>query len=146
MPDERCLTVPGRLDQLITISEFIAQIAHQTKLDERTTFHIQMAVDEACTNVIQHAYQDIEAGEITITCCCTDDELTVTIQDHGRPFDPAAVPPPDLNADLKDRREGGLGLYFMHRLMDEVRFDFNDKIGNTVTMVKRITPPSQQDH
>lgn len=145
MPNECHLTVPGRLDQLITISEFIAQAARQSKLDERTTFHIQMAVDEACTNVIQHAYRGIEEGEITLTCRCTDDMFTVIIQDHGRPFDPTEVPSPDLSADLEDRREGGLGLYFMHRLMDEVRFDFNNKAGNTVTMIKRIPPQSQRD-
>jgi serine/threonine-protein kinase RsbW len=143
MPDECHLTVPGRLDQLITISEFIDRAAHQARLDERTTFHIQMAVDEACTNVVQHAYRGIEGREIILTCRWTNDVFTVTIQDHGHPFDPTTVPLPDLSADLEDRREGGLGLYFMNRLMDEVRFDFDAETGNTVTMIKRITPQAQ---
>jgi serine/threonine-protein kinase RsbW len=146
MSDECHITVPGRLDQLITISEFIAQAAHQARLDERNTFHIQMAVDEACTNVIQHAYQDIEDGEIEISCRYTDDLFTVTIRDHGHPFDPTSIPPPDLNADLEKRREGGLGLYFMRRLMDEVRFSFDTETGNTVTMIKRIAPRPTNEH
>jgi len=146
MPEECRLTVPGRLDQLIIISEFIAQAARQAGLDERTVFHVQMAVDEACTNVIQHAYQGIEDGEITLACRRTDDTFVITIQDHGRPFDPTTVPPPDLGADLDVRRLGGLGLYFMHRLMDEVRFEFDAETGNTVTMIKRIAPRPQGDH
>ena len=146
MPNECHITVPGRLDQLITISEFIAQAAHQARLDERTTFHIQMAVDEACTNVIQHAYKDIKDGRIEITCRYADEEFTVVIQDHGHPFDPAAIPLPDLNADLEKRREGGLGLYFMRRLMDEVRFSFDAEAGNTVTMIKRVAPQPTNEH
>jgi len=145
MPDKSCLTVPGRLDQLIIISEFIAQAARQAGLDERDVFHVQTAVDEACTNVIQHAYQGIEGGEIILTCRRTDDTFIVTVRDHGRPFDPSAVPPPDLGTDLNARRVGGLGLYFMRRLMDEVHFEFDDKTGNTVTMVKRIGPRPQDD-
>jgi serine/threonine-protein kinase RsbW len=146
MPDECRLTVPGRLDQLITISEFIAQAARQAGLDERAVFHVQMAVDEACTNVIQHAYRGIEGRKIFLTCRRTDDTFMVTIQDHGHPFDPTTVPLPDLSADLNVRRVGGLGLYFMRRLMDEVRFEFDDKTGNTVTMIKRIVPRPQDDH
>lgn len=146
MSHECHLTVPSRLDQLTTISEFVAQASQQARLDERTTFHIQMAVDEACTNVIQHAYQGTESGEIILTCRWTEDTFTVTVQDHGRPFDPSAIPPPDLSTDLEQRREGGLGLYFMRRLMDEVRFEFDAERGNTVTMIKHITPSSQNEH
>ncbi|MDY7042102.1 MAG: ATP-binding protein [Chloroflexota bacterium] len=146
MPDGYRLTVPAQLDQLITISEFIAHAAHQTNLDERTVFQVQMAVDEACTNIIQHAYQGLESGEITINCHRTNDSFVVTIQDHGRAFDPTAVPPPDLSADIEARRVGGLGLYFMRRLMDEVCFEFDEKVGNTVTMTKRIAPRPRRDH
>ncbi|MGA9348407.1 MAG: ATP-binding protein [Anaerolineae bacterium] len=60
----------------------------------------------------------------------------VTIRDHGRPFDPEAVPPPNFTSSLAERREGMLGLHFMRQLMDEVCFRF-DAEGNKLTMVKR---------
>ena len=61
----------------------------------------------------------------------------VTLRDHGRRFDPASVPEPDLHSDLEDRDIGGLGLYFVRKLMDEVCFEFIPGSGNLVTMVKR---------
>jgi serine/threonine-protein kinase RsbW len=63
--------------------------------------------------------------------------LTVVLRDKGRFFDPTSVPDPDLQANLEDRTGGGLGLYFMRQLMDEVHFEFTPGSGNLLTMVKR---------
>jgi anti-sigma regulatory factor (Ser/Thr protein kinase) len=95
-----------------------------------------MAVDEACTNIIEHAYGDAP-GDIHLGCRVAPGECVITIRDRGRPFDPESVPPPDLTCDLEDRRAGGLGLYLMRKLMDEVRFSFDPDKGNQVVMIKR---------
>ena len=63
--------------------------------------------------------------------------LTVILQDFGRPFNPKSVREPDIHAPLKLRKEGGLGLFFIRKLMDEVHFDFSKESGNQLTMVKR---------
>ena len=96
-----------------------------------------MAVDEACCNIIEHAYGGEGRGDVECSCRVNDEGLTVTLRDRGRPFDPSGVPEPDLQADLEDRDVGGLGLYFMRKLMDEVRFEFTPGAGNALTMVKR---------
>jgi anti-sigma regulatory factor (Ser/Thr protein kinase) len=111
--------------------------AQAAGLNEKATFEVQMAVDEACTNVIKHSYREEEYGEIALRCEHTENDFVVTIRDHGQPFNPENVPLPDLKCGLDKRRHGGLGLYFMRRLMDEVRFHF-DAEGNELTMVKRI--------
>jgi serine/threonine-protein kinase RsbW len=59
------------------------------------------------------------------------------LRDHGRPFDPSNVPEPNVNAALEDREEGGLGLYLIRKLMDEVDFEFTPDSGNVLIMVKR---------
>jgi serine/threonine-protein kinase RsbW len=100
-------------------------------------FHVQMAVDEACSNVIEHAYQGQDKGEITLSCDCHAEEWIIQIYDQGRAFDPDSVPEPDLNASLDEVKTGGLGLYFMHQLMDEVEFSFDEEKGNRLRMVKR---------
>jgi anti-sigma regulatory factor (Ser/Thr protein kinase) len=130
------LTVDGRLENLATITDFVTRAARASGLDEGATFEVQMAVDEACTNIIQHSYGGEGKGEIALRCELVDGDFVITIRDHGRPFDPECVPAPDLTCSLAERREGMLGLYFMRQLMDEVCFRF-DAEGNELTMVKR---------
>ena len=105
---------------------------------------MQLAVDEACSNIVEHAYGGEGRGDIECTCRVNDEGLTVILQDCGRPFDPSLVPEPNASPNLDDETctGGGLGLYFMRQLMDEVRFEFTPDSGNVVTMVKRKEPTS----
>jgi len=142
MDTSQTLTFPGRFDSLAAISEFVVRAAEAAGLDAHAIYAVQMAVDEACSNIIEHAYGGEGHGTIECTCRIKDDELTVTLRDHGRPFDPTSVPEPDLHASLEERSGGGLGLYFMRQLMDEVHFEFTPDPGNVLTMVKRKEAPS----
>jgi len=127
----------GQFDSLVEISEFVTRAAGDVGLSDESVYAVEMAVDEACTNIIEHAYGGEGRGDIECTCQINGNKLTVTLQDRGRSFDPSSVPEPDVNAALEDRQEGGLGLYLMHRLMDEVHFEFTPDSGNVLTMVKR---------
>ena len=133
------LTVPGRFEYLAQIAEFVTQTAREAGLTDDDVFHVEMAVDEACSNVIEHAYAD-KAGEIELSCAVPEyGRLEIVIHDHGDPYDPESVPEPRVgdSAGLDSMQEGGLGLYFMRKLMDEVRFSFAPGHGNTLYMVKR---------
>ncbi len=130
-------TFPGRFESLVRISDFVARVAQAAGLDTRAVYDVQMAVDEACANIIEHAYGGEDRGDIECTCCADKEGLTVTLRDHGHPFDPASVPEPNLHASLEERKEGGLGLYFIRRLMDEAHFEFTPDSGNILTMIKR---------
>lgn len=137
MSIKRRLTVPGRFEYLATIADFIAETGRDAGFDQDLIFHVQMAVDEACSNVIEHAYGGQDKGDITLRCVCNGKEWVVSIHDTGRAFDPSLVPEPDLNANVDDIKTGGLGLYFMRQLMDEVEFSFDENKGNELRMVKR---------
>ena len=63
--------------------------------------------------------------------------MTIQLRDYGSPFDPSCVSDPDLECDLEERGEGGLGLYIMRRLMDKIHFEYSSESGNVLTMVKR---------
>jgi anti-sigma regulatory factor (Ser/Thr protein kinase) len=76
-------------------------------------------------------------GDITLSCDCNEKEFVIAIYDTGHAFDPDSVPPPELTTNLDDITTGGLGLYFMHQLMDEVEFSFDTEKGNKLRMVKR---------
>ena len=130
------LQVPGRFDRLEQISKFIEQAGLDAGLDDTSICRCQLAVDEACTNIIEHAYEGEGRGNIELWCEAEPGELTITIEDQGKPFEPNSVPEPQLNTNLDDMQVGGLGLYFMRQVMDAVEFSYEDGC-NKLVLVKR---------
>jgi serine/threonine-protein kinase RsbW len=125
------------LTELATIRDFVARTGRDLGLPERMIYDLTLAVDEACSNVIRHAYGG-QAGTIEVRVQSHDGCVRVTIRDWGEAFDPAAVPVPDVGAPLEQRPLGGLGLFLMRQAMDDVEFEFDPVCGNTLTMTKRI--------
>jgi anti-anti-sigma factor len=136
MAETRCLEVRGRYQNIPGIAEFVNEAALAAGLSTDEAFHCQLSADEACTNVIEHAYGAEDAGRIEVTCVIDPGIITVRIVDYGQPFDPGAVPEPADTNELDQIEPGGIGLHLMRKLMDEVRFEFGDS-HNTLTMVKR---------
>ena len=134
------LEIEGKLENLSLIGDFIGDTMRSFGLDNHKIFDVQMAVDEACTNIIEYGYANAnEVGTIDIACQRKGEEIVVVIKDRGKPFDPTSVQPPDLNASLEERKTGGLGIYFMKKLMDEVKYEFKDG-KNVLTMVVSSSP------
>jgi serine/threonine-protein kinase RsbW len=133
-------TFPGRFDSLTAINRFVTRFAETAGLGPKATYDVQMAVDEACSNIIEHAYGGQGRGPIECTCRVHDDQLIVILNDYGCPFDPSSVPRPDLCANLDKRNSGGLGLFFIQQLMDQVQFASKPGVGNTLTLIKRRKP------
>lgn len=131
------LRVKAKAENLARIAAFMNHVAERCDLGPKDAFDIQMAVDEACTNIIEHGYQGDEAGIIEISYAYTEDECCITLRDYGASFSPDEVPEPDINAPLEERPIGGLGLFFMRQLMDSVEFEFDPDEGNVLTMIKR---------
>ncbi len=121
---QEIVVFPAQFENLDHVREFVGQAAQKCGLDSSDIYAVQLAVDEAFTNIIEHAYGGECLDKIECKCQIAALDLTVTLRDCGSPFDPSAVPDPDLNADLEDRDIGGLGLYFIRQLMDEVEFSF----------------------
>lgn len=136
MAERHELCVNSRLSNLATIADFVAERARLAQLDDDQVFDVQMAVDEACTNIMEHAYRGRQ-GEVRVCCYEESNDFVVCIYDGGAAFDPATVPDPDVSGPLEERDVGGLGLFFMRRLMDEVRFGFDPATGNELIMRKR---------
>ena len=135
--DNYQLTVAGHFKNLAQISDFVHQAAVKASLDERAIFAVKMAVDEACTNIIQHAYGGEGRGEIQLRCETQAEGLQVTIYDQGTPFAPSQVPELDTQAPLQQRRPGGMGMFFIGNLVDSVEFKFGTPQGNQLTLFKR---------
>lgn len=126
---------PARFESLASISQFVRQAAEQAGLDSTRTYHVESAVDEACSNIIEHAYGKYSTGVIECTCQVDETALTITLRDHGRPFNPNAIQEPDTATPLEERTDHGLGMLFIRKWMDEIRYEFSEQ-GNTLTLVK----------
>ncbi len=133
------LHIEASLDALAKISDFIVEQARAAGFDEHATWEVQLAVDEATTNVIQHGYGE-KQGYIKLITEIHGDEFKISIYDDGQRFDPNNVPEPDFDSPLEERRTGGLGLYLMRKLMDRVDFRF-DNSQNILVMTKQIKQP-----
>jgi serine/threonine-protein kinase RsbW len=146
MSQKQDLTVLGEYDQIRETCDFVCKGARLAGFDETAVFHIELACDEACTNIIEHAYGDEKPGLINISYETADNKFIVTFHDNGRTFDPDSVPlPPTVQADAatdtalhETLKEGGLGLHFMRQLMDSVTFQSDPQEGNTLIMVKEL--------
>jgi serine/threonine-protein kinase RsbW len=134
------LEVENNLDKLPVIGDFVAETLTTFGADAATINRVQLVIDEASTNVIKYAYSG-GTGRLKLALELAGDELTVTLTDWGTPFDPNTVPPPDLEADLDERKIGGLGIYFMRKLMDQVNYTFDPVEGNRLTMKKHLVKP-----
>jgi len=133
---------PAEYNFLDEVRDFVKSKAEIYGLDSSQTYAVELAVDEAFTNIIEHAYGGECAEEIECTCQISHEGLIITLKDCGTTFNPAVVPEPNLEADLENRQVGGLGLYFIRRLMDDVQFSiqqsgFDNRDCNVLRMVKR---------
>lgn len=130
------LIVASRLENLAKIADFVTTATHQAGLSDRAAYGVQMAVDEACTNVIEHAYGNQNNGDIRITYQLEATCLRLIITDKGTPFDPSIVAKPDPNAPLEARSSRGMGMFLMRNLVDEIEYQFQTPQGNQLIMVK----------
>lgn len=131
-------TYEANFENLDEIREFVGDAARQVGFSEREIYAIQLAADEASSNIIEHAYAGTTGGKLEIELIISGNELKIIMRDRGRSFDPSSVPEPNVKADLSERKIGGLGMYLMRQLMDEVTYQSSPEQGNTLIMIKRL--------
>ncbi len=127
----------GRYDSLNEIREFIAQAAQEAQLDSQGVYAMQLAVDEACCNIIDHAYGGEDRGVIDCQVDVRNDGLLVTLIDRGRSFDPHNVPSPPIGKPLKQVKPRGVGLYLIKKMVDKLEYRSSSDQGNMMRLFKR---------
>jgi serine/threonine-protein kinase RsbW len=132
------LRVKSKTENLSEIRDFVNIKALEAGIPQVTVENIILAVDEACTNIIKHAYKLSPEGEIIIKIEYDKEKFTVTIIDYGKSFEPDRVPLPDLQKYYREHRVGGLGMYLMKSLMDDVEYISVPGEYNQVLLSKNI--------
>jgi len=124
------------LNNLETICDFVTHCATEAGLSESEVYAVELAVDEASTNIIEHGYGEECPSRIDITCEKVKDGIKVVIYDDAEPFDPTSIPDPEINVSLENVKPRGLGIYLMRKMMDEVHYESTPDRGNTLTLIK----------
>jgi len=127
----------AKFEYLDEISEFVGEMARTGGFVSKDIHNIHFAADEAASNIIEHAYEGVKNGVLETSCSVTDGAITIIMVDYGESFDPSAIPSPNLKVDLSERKIGGLGIFLMRQLMDEVHYESRKDRSNVLTMMKR---------
>lgn len=137
MGDKLQITLAAELESLPSFRALIDEACRAAEVDDETNYDIKLAVDEACTNIIQHGYAGMEPGSIVLSIQYGSRQIVVRLTDFGHPFEPSEPPKPDAEAALESGTLGGFGLFFIYRSMDSVTYEASAG-SNTLTMVKRL--------
>ncbi len=137
MRENFILTRAAQLDALQVFRDFIARTCEQLKISHEIAFQLQLACDEAATNVIQHGYAGMNPGSIMLELRPQPKKITMILSDFGHPFEPVPTDAPDVNALMHDEPTTGFGLYFIYSTMNEVSY-YCDEQGNHLVLVKEL--------
>ncbi|TDI83186.1 MAG: ATP-binding protein [Caldithrix sp.] len=130
------LKIPSQSDNLSIIRDVVSKVARRIGFNTDEASKIELAVDEACTNVIKHAYANNSNQMIEVSIKVDRKKLIIIVADKGKGFNPDEIKLPDLNESIKEGRKGGLGLCLIKTLMDKVEFEIKPGLKNKVKMIK----------
>ncbi len=134
---ERRLVLHNSVDQISQLTDFLQEIADEKGLDASTAMNINLALEEAVTNVIMYAYPEGTDGLVDLEAILRDDSLVFILKDNGTPFDPTAAPEADVTLSAEERKIGGLGIFLVRKIMDTVHYVRSDG-QNVLSMTKNI--------
>jgi len=136
---------PGDISYLYRIREFITGIAIEAGIDQQDIDNVELAIDEACTNVIEHGYTpDDPNKELTIRLEINTSKLVLTVIDHAKPFNLLLYQPRDITELKAEGKDGGLGIRLIKQIMDTIDYKTRPDGYNELIMTKYFTPVTQE--
>jgi|SRR5208337_3591098 len=129
--------VVTEISGIAVVSSALQELMNDHSFANEDILDTQLAVEEAITNVIVHGYRN-QGGDVGVTCRATRGIVEVQIEDAAPPFDPLSLPEPDLTADIEERQVGGLGIFLIRQVMDEIVYR-HENGKNILVLVKRKT-------
>ena len=115
------MIVPAKLENLERLMQSVSDCARTQGFDQKRISEIELAAEESLVNIINYSYPE-KPGEVEVICQADGRSLVIEMIDSGIPFDVTSLPDPDITADLDDRKIGGLGVFLIKKMVDEVRY------------------------
>jgi anti-sigma regulatory factor (Ser/Thr protein kinase) len=138
---KRHTVVPSDAAQLPVLTSFLQEFWSAAGLPPAETMTFELALEEIFMNVVMHGSPAGRVPRVEVSLALRDDCLTLTIEDDGPSFDPLSLAAPDVTASLEERRVGGLGVYLVRQMMDEVNYQ-RLRGRNQLSMTKRVREPA----
>ncbi len=130
------MTVQASTEHLAEVRNFVAKHAADFGFKKQDVADIRLAVDEAYTNIIKHAYRHNENKSVDIKLGYKDNEFWICLLDSGKTFDPASYSEPNVREKIKQKKRGGVGVYLIRKLMDDVEYG-KEGTFNKIRMIKK---------
>ncbi len=133
------LLVPGTLDSLSAIGQYVNAAAVAAGLDKKVAYRLRLAVDEIATNIVIHGYEESGlSGDVLVLSTITDNSLIITLEDTSRPFDPRSMGRPDhIDKPVHERPIGGLGVYLTIQNVDKFDYEYVNGHNRNIFIVNR---------
>jgi len=115
------IKLPAKLDNLYRFMDVVSRCAKEQGFTQKRINEIELAMEEALVNIFNYAYQD-NTGDVEVICSLNNDLFIVDIIDSGIPFNVLSHKDPDLTSDISEREIGGLGVFLMKKLTDDIQY------------------------
>jgi serine/threonine-protein kinase RsbW len=144
-PYRRDMRIANETKNLSLVRQAVNDILERTTFSMTDRTKIVLAVDEAVANVVEHAYQG-GRGDIDLVFALDQERLEIVLRDNGTKFNPQQIATPDIHDHIKRGLKGGLGMFLMRKIMDEVRYSSDSSYVNELIMVKYCPPEGSGLH
>jgi serine phosphatase RsbU (regulator of sigma subunit)/anti-sigma regulatory factor (Ser/Thr protein kinase) len=130
---------PAVTENLEELRNFVEAASGNFGFNSEDTFAIKLSAEEICTNIINYGYEGMQSGVINISLECNDNKAILKISDYGKHFSPGTAETPDINAELSERKTGGLGLYLIKQFIDNIVYTKGEDNCNLLILEKSLT-------
>ena len=131
------ITLKNNLSEIGRLANAVIEFGRENSFSDKVIFDINLALEEVVNNIISYAYEDKNEHQIHIHMEFKGQELVLKVEDDGIPFNPLEVTEPDIKKPLEERQPGGLGLFFVRKLIDTLEYR-RDKDKNIFIIRKKI--------
>jgi len=137
--EECSIKVPNRLDYISIIQNYTKDVATKYNLDPKSIQQVEVAVEEAATNVVKHAFHINKKNEYNIICQKEPDRVVIRIRDKGIPFDPTQLSEYNPDTPLTERTAAGLGSFLIRKMVDLYEYNNLGKDGKETVLIKYLS-------
>ena len=134
---EKSIILANDISEIARLNEFVEEIGNDFPLSPEVIFNLNLVLEEAVVNIINYAYPKEEHEKIYLSAKLHNDSIILVLTDTGKEFDPTMVPDTDITLSADERPIGGLGIFLIRQIMNEVKYERIDG-KNVLTLEKKL--------